>query len=210
MKVGNVLKEGDYVTYPSSQGNLECRVLYDSNSSYGVELITEYSMETVTLGDGWKANSCNNYNNAISILNGRANTYNNSLYSDSARSVGSVPDNPSYEETELYKGMKETDNNYKEDYTQMSKLNMLYVIDADYWLASRLRDNVMNGTSFRILIINTYGRLDSDGVCHWSGSDEDFSGSRSSHGLRPVFKLKKEIKVTGGDGTSGSPYTLGT
>ena len=28
-------------------------------------------------------------------------------------------------------------------------------------------------------------------------------------GLRPVFTLKSNVKVTGGSGTSASPYTLG-
>ena len=31
-----------------------------------------------------------------------------------------------------------------------------------------------------------------------------------SYGLRSVFTLKDTIKVTGGNGTSSSPYTLGT
>ena len=29
------------------------------------------------------------------------------------------------------------------------------------------------------------------------------------HGLRPVFHLKSDIKVTGGSGTEEDPYTLG-
>ena len=29
------------------------------------------------------------------------------------------------------------------------------------------------------------------------------------NGLRPVFKLKNNLKVTGGDGSEGDPYTLG-
>ena len=36
----DTLKAGDYVTYPSAQGDIECRVLYDSTSEYGVQLIT--------------------------------------------------------------------------------------------------------------------------------------------------------------------------
>ena len=31
-----------------------------------------------------------------------------------------------------------------------------------------------------------------------------------NYGLRPVFTLKPGIKITGGNGTSDSPYTLGT
>ena len=35
-------------------------------------------------------------------------------------------------------------------------------------------------------------------------------GYSKTYGLRPVFKLKTNVKVTGGKGTSSSPYTLGT
>ena len=60
-----------------------------------------------------------------------------------------------------------------------------------------------------------YKSLTDDGV-GLSRSDLCFvhsSGGTSadsySYGLRPCFTLKSGIKVTGGDGTSGSPYTLG-
>ena len=35
-----------------------------------------------------------------------------------------------------------------------------------------------------------------------------YSGN-DTHGLRPVFTLKSDIKVTGGSGTDEDPYTLG-
>jgi len=36
-------------------------------------------------------------------------------------------------------------------------------------------------------------------------------GSQTSHtlGFRPVIKLRPEVKITGGSGTSASPYKLG-
>ena len=49
--VSNTLKAGDYVTYPSPNKNLECRVLYDSSSGYGVQLITSDTVtDSYTLG----------------------------------------------------------------------------------------------------------------------------------------------------------------
>ena len=34
-------------------------------------------------------------------------------------------------------------------------------------------------------------------------------GFVATYGLRPVFTLKDEVKVTGGSGTEDDPYTLG-
>ena len=93
----DTLKAGDYVTYPSAQGDIECRVLYDSTSEYGVQLITRACVgNDVTLGDSDFTTSMNSYNNAISTLNNAAGAYNNSDYS-TARCVGSNPINPSTE-----------------------------------------------------------------------------------------------------------------
>ena len=38
----------------------------------------------------------------------------------------------------------------------------------------------------------------------------NYNGSyEATYGLRPVFTLKDEVKVTGGSGTQDDPYTLG-
>ena len=143
--VENTLKAGDYVTYPSAQGDIECRVLYDSTSEYGVQLITSACVgNDVTLGDSDFTTSMNSYNNAISTLNSAAEAYNNSDYS-TARCVGSNPTTPSaeagyYTFTEFsssYSGkLKDTDTNYETDYNQMESLE-INDIDDRYWLASR-------------------------------------------------------------------------
>ena len=80
-----------------------------------------------------------------------------------------------------------------------------------YWLASRnVTTLVSNPVSSNFAVF--YGAINGsyalDMICEvYNG----FSSSRSaSHGLRPVFTLKPEIKVTGGSGTSDDPYTLGT
>ena len=50
--------------------------------------------------------------------------------------------------------------------------------------------------------------LGSSGMCKIQ-HNQTF-GVTFTWGFRPVFKLKPGIKVTGGSGTSSSPYTLGT
>ena len=47
------------------------------------------------------------------------------------------------------------------------------------------------------------GRLYGD---TWGSS---YKGSTATYGFRPCIKLKTSVKITGGNGTSSSPYTLG-
>ena len=213
----DTLKAGDYVTYPSAQGDIECRVLYDSTSEYGVQLITSACVGSdITLGDENDnfTNAMNSYNNAISTLNSAAGAYNNSDYS-TARCVGSNPINPSTEAgmhttqfSSSYSGrLKDTDTNYETDYNQMELLKINDIAD-EYWLASRYVGSNPSDSGFRVRYVSSSGGVLSSRLCRVaSGGRAD--AYRSSHGLRPVFTLKSGIKVTGGNGESGTPYTLG-
>ena len=212
----DTLKAGDYVTYPSAQGDIECRVLYDSTSEYGVQLITSACVgNDVTLGDSDFTTSMNSYNNAISTLNNAAGVYNNSDYS-TARCVGSNPTTPSaeagyYTFTEFsssYSGkLKDADTNYETDYNQMEALEINNIADA-YWLASRIVASSSYHSSFYVRFVDTGGDVYSHYLCDVYSGGGTYAGS-GSNGLRPVFTLKSGIKVTGGNGESGTPYTLG-
>ena len=213
--VENTLKAGDYVTYPSAQGDIECRVLYDSTSEYGVQLITRACVgNDVTLGDSDFTTSMNSYNNAISTLNNAAGAYNNSDYS-TARCVGSNPINPSTEAgmhttqfSSSYSGrLKDTDTNYETDYNQMELLKINDIAD-EYWLASRYVYSSSDYSSFYVRYVNASGIVNFSSLCSVL-SLGDTSAISDSYGLRPVFTLKSGIKVTGGNGESGTPYTLG-
>ena len=162
----NELKAGDYVYYTDGKGTRRtCVVLYDSSSSYGVEIITMESVEDVELGNGTGSSQTNNttyfntamnsYNNAIETLNDATAPYNNSTYSSRARCVGSDPSNPtsdspgyftsSYSYMASYNGQfKKQDTHYETDYDQMGTLGVRD-IDVFYWLASR---NVLSSSSF--------------------------------------------------------------
>ena len=217
--VENTLKAGDYVTYPSAQGDIECRVLYDSTSEYGVQLITSACVGSdITLGDENDnfTNAMNSYNNAISTLNSAAGAYNNSDYS-TARCVGSNPINPSTEAgmhttqfSSSYSGrLKDTDTNYETDYNQMKSLE-INDIDDRYWLASRKVDSRSSDSYFYVRYGGASVYVNHSTLClvNSSGNPSAFAFS-DSNGLRPVFTLKSGIKVTGGNGESGTPYTLG-
>ena len=218
--VESKLKAGDWVRYPSAQGNIDCRVLYDSSSSYGIEIIAMESVEDVTLGNSTSFTaSMNSYNNAISKLNSAASDYNNSTYSSRARCVGSNPTNPTSDNTgyfsssfsymEEYNGQfKNEDNNYEIDWNQMQALD-LHNINDYYWLASRNVPSDGKDTTFNILYCESSGGWDW-GRLNFVGSDGGHASGSHTYGLRPVFKLNSNIKVTGGTGEEGSPYTLGT
>ena len=217
--VANTLVAGDYVTYPSPSGNLACRVLYDSSSEYGVQLITSDTVtDSYTLGadDDFDGNKTL-YNNVISTLNSAVSSYNNSTYS-TVRCVGSVPNNPSQDSAGYYTftkfsssydgQFKDTDTNYKADYDQMGTLGIRN-IGKSYWLASRNVRSLSNFSEFGVRTVNSSGSLRSSYLCSVisGGSTDAYS---HSYGLRPCFTLKSGIKVTGGDGTSaGTAYTLG-
>ena len=217
--VANTLVAGDYVTYPSPKGNLACRVLYDSSSGYGVQLITSACVgNDITLGSNVFSTSMSSYNNEITTLNNEAGNYNNSTYSTRARCVGSHPtntsDNPgyftsSYSYMSSYNGQfKDTDKNYEIDYNQMKELE-INNINSLYVLASRVVDSYTWGTEFRVRQVLEDGSLGGyfRGVIY---SDERTAGYVCTRGLRPVFVLKSGIKVTGGDGKSSeTAYTLG-
>lgn len=212
----DTLKAGDYVTYPSAQGDIECRVLYDSTSEYGVQLITSACVgNDVTLGDSDFTTSKNSYNNAISTLNSAAGAYNNSDYS-TARCVGSNPINPSTEAgmhttqfSSSYSGrLKDTDTNYETDYNQMELLKINDIAD-EYWLASRYVGSTAVTSYFTVRRVDASGGVYYNYRLCFVSSYVGTDANRYSYGLRPVFTLKSGIKVTGGNGESGTPYTLG-
>ena len=224
--VGEKLKDGDYVTYPSLKGNIECVVLYDNSSEYGVQIISKDKVEEVTLGANEKyelTDSIDSYNNAISILNSKAREYNNGEYSSSARCVGSVPNNPDFDQAGMYKIdeprlseydeiLKDADTNYITDYNKMGTLG-IRKISSIYWLASRFA-----GAGLESDMIE-FGIKYIDSVDSTEGIDGRMGGFVSlyplesesyeyTYGLRPVFTLISEVKVIGGEGTEESPYIL--
>ena len=227
-KIENKLKEGNYVNYVDANGvTRKCVVLYDSSSSYGIEIITMNILSSVELGNGtgniqsdnemYFNTAMNSYNNAITTLNSKANEYNNSNYSTRARSVGSVPNNIN-SQSSMYTSsdswfakynnkFRNTDNNYLTDWNKMKELGIENLNNA-YWLASRVINATSYDCHFSMRSIDSRGNLDYEymNYAHRLNSTHAYS---TTCGLRPVFKLKPGIKVTGGAGTSSSPYTLG-
>ena len=227
--IEELLTEGKYVSYvDKSEITRKCIVLYNT-SSYGVQIITEDIVENVEIGNGTGSGSDNkedayfnlmidSYNNAISTLNTRAKAYLNPTFASDARCVGSVPNNKNsqsgYHSTEFggtYDGkLRDTDNNYTTDWNKMGALGIRKSND-NYWLASRNVTSFSDrnrSSRFEVRYVFTDGALESMAIGYAYELYNQVCSYSRDLGLRPVFHLKPGIKVTGGNGTSSSPYTL--
>src|SRR5699024_8583198 len=103
---------------------------------------------------------------------------------------------------------KNRDTHYETDYNQMGTLG-IRDIDDYYWLASRGVSLSLSSSDFLVRLVSASGNVGDNSLCGVYSSGTTISSSRT-YGLRPVFLLRSNIKVTGGTGEEGSPYTLGT
>lgn len=108
-------EKSPYVNYVDQNGDIIlCRVLYDSSSQYGIEIISEESVEKIYIGKNDTTVSASeflysgktsindtqriagaSYNKYITTLNNKANNYlNTDGIANRARCVGSNPSNP--------------------------------------------------------------------------------------------------------------------
>ena len=221
--IESTLSEGKYVWYTDANGTQQkCIVLYgpenEKYSSYGIQIITADTVtDSYTLGSSDFNTSRNIYNSVITTLNAEAEKYRkkDDGIAEVARCVGSVPDNPNYDGAGMhttqfggiYSGtLKDTDNNYEADWNQMNSLG-IYNIGKSYWLDSRVTDATSIISNFYVRFVNASGNLFYDRLCYVYSGDNEHGESRSN-GLRLIFRLKSGIKVTGGDGSEGNPYTL--
>ncbi len=142
------IKEGEYVNYVDKNGITRKSIVLYNNEDYGIQIITTNTVEDVVLGDTDFDVAKSSYNNAIEILNTKANDYLNIRYASNARCIGSMPNNSNSEIVEYYtsseswfasynKAFKNGDENDKEDMKQMEELG-IQSINKDYWLASRI------------------------------------------------------------------------
>ena len=226
------LEEGDYVWYTDKKGTRrKCIVLYDKSSEYGIQIITMETVEDVEIGNGtgisktfqspndqYFITALESYNNAIVMLNSKAMDYMNEDYATDARCVGSVPNDKNLEGSGYYthtsswfsaydNKFKNGDGHYKIDFEQMEKIGGIIIIDKGYWFASRTIDAMSAAVYPNIYVCDP---PITNGIANIfqlnSSTKKSFSKTK---GLRPVFTLKDEVKITGGSGTEDDPYTLG-
>lgn len=234
----NELKAGDYIKYNTGvtsvgeNGVITCRVLYEASSEYGLQIISDKNVgPDITLGGSDCATGSASYNSAIETLNDEAEKYLNETYATDARCVGSMPTinaNGIFTEkdtenagpvtlkfTSAVEGannMKGADTNYTTDQTQMQKESInIWTTGETYWLASRSVNSGSSDCHFYVRDVFAGGALDgylcNNDLCYvYSGGDT--RGGSFTSGLRPCFSLRSDITITGGDGTSNTPYTM--
>lgn len=187
--------------------------------------------ETVTGSDDFEK-AKNSYNNALKRLYDEAQKYLNTTYASSARYVGSDPADPDWDTTtneagyytkEVAEGknkyhsymetggwynnvFKNEDEKYKTDWTQMGTIPGIKG-DELYWLASRRIDSDSSNTKFVVRHVTGLGSLGTGIYLLYVNSDNYTPGLNYTFGFRPVFTLKSEVKIAGGDGVN-IPYTL--
>ena len=224
------LEVGDYIEYNSgTNGTILCRVLYAPDSEYGLQIISDKSVKNVTLGGSTFEEGRTSYNNAIETLNNEAEAYMNTEYVTDARCVGSIPtvENNKFKDKNLITETTtvlpneftrpngwisndtlcyNTDMNYIVDEKQMQEFN-LWKTEEVYWIASHYVTLISPYYFHCIRWVNTTGELEYSGLCN-IGTSGYIYGMIFSYGLRPCFSLKTDIKITGGDGSQETPYTM--
>ena len=172
----------------------------------------------------------NSYNNALKILYKKAQEYLNETYASGARCVGSDPVDPDWDTTvneagdytkeiaeareeyqsymdSYYGTLKNEDEKYNIDWTQMGTITGIQPASSNYWLASRDIDSNSSYCGFYVRYANSSGALyDYRNLCNVNSYGNTY-GNSNSNASRPVFTLKPGIKVTEGDGNN-IPYTL--
>ena len=228
-------EKSPYVKYvDKNENDIICRVLYN-DSDKGIQIISINSVDIVKLGKSDpEAQSHGNtdfekakwsYNNAINTLNTIALSYLNENLSPigGARCVGSDPKNPSkenglytfpdnYSESAKNIEIKKNDDNYTSDKYFLEKIGALKTeISCDYWLASLYIYSDSSAKYFTGRSMTSSGSLyNANYLCYVTQNGNTEAYDDYEHGLRPVFTIKPEIIITGGDGkTPETAYTLG-
>ena len=137
--------------------------------------------------------------------------------------MGSVPSDKYSQAEELYNSTnklfpeannkyKNIDNNYLDDYSQMKKINILQTDNKEkYWLSSRNITNLKGSITFGIRSIDKSGILTNTFLTKFDwfnkNLEKEIKSYTQTNGFRPVFTLKKGVKVKDGNGES-IPYRL--
>ena len=240
--IQETVKEGDYINYLDGTNTIrKSMVLYGPENSnyinYGIQIITLETVEDITLGYSDETavgtdnleKAMNSYNNAIKTLNNATFKYLNKSYASSSRCVGSIPDNPNYDEADMFisefkymeefNGLfKDEDNNCEADWKQIILLDINNRMDnQSYFLASRYVESRASEHWFSLYVAHSIGNQYNGfgSLCYfnsniWTGTLANSEGYNVTEGLLPVFTIKPEIKIIGGTGEENNPYILGT
>lgn len=190
------------------------QVLYnDTEHGYGLQII---STRDVTNGNGLYLRGQSGYNNSVSILNNIASQFVNSTYAEWGRGLGLNPANPvdTPNNAELLwggdSGCKDYDSNYTQDLTQLRSYGLLRD-STDVWLASRNYDaQFENGEGYHRWSVRAFSisGTEEDKMIFEQNYNDSNRDETESAGVRPVIKLRDNIKIVSGDGSISNPYVI--
>ena len=201
--VAGDLEENMYVNYVDKNNSVrKCVVLYGKDSEHGIQIVTMDTVTDVELGvEGDYRDSYDSYNNAIDTLNNAASNYMNDTYSSAARCIGSDPDSPYGDSGYLF-----------DDLYQLEDLGVVD-INKNYWLCSTSPYGTGREAVLSINYVDTNGNDEIATLVlsmYIQATGKYYNeGHAFTYGIRPVFILRPEVKITGGEGTFDNPYTLG-
>lgn len=210
-------------------------VLYDeeynqkNNTNYGIQLYINIPGEYTRIGydmipgEGSDFERGKNvYNNAMKILNSKAEKYLNEKYAKDARCLGSVPDNKNSESgfytredkwfADYNNTYRDADNNYEIDYNQLKKWN----INAYSPLASRSVYSDGRESEFYLRYIDgdEIKEVGMGGITagNIEGPEYDIDTIDSDDSIEMeifslIVTLNEKVKIISGDGED-TPYTL--
>ena len=95
--------------------------------------------------------------------------------------------------------MGNKDDNYLTDSNKMDEIEGVSNIGKDYWLASRYLYPSPNGINLNVCYITYRGKFTNTGYLCVIDDDTASYFQSVTCGLRPVFHLKSNIKVTGAE-----------
>ena len=203
--ISELLKPGVYVDYDTESLGYSGGWQVLSNDGTKVELISLDICKNVTLSGE------TGYKEAVKKLNAEAQSYLNTSYAISARSVGegslstdtvmeTLQHNPS-------DYLQLTDVEYYKDFSNMNYSGTLAASSgSEYWIASRRATNMVEGCAFDVRTIKWEILSLSDlFFTYASGRSNTYS---DVYGLRCVVTLKDDLKITGGSGLEGDGYIL--
>lgn len=195
--LSEIAKLGDYVSY-TSNGYSNWRVLTKDTSTNKVEIISDGSVQTVSLsGRDMSANSgfatfTENVKNKLQTI---ATYYLDGVYSDTVRVAGSNDDGS------VGTGSQDTD---IPDVAKMKASGTLSTNNNDayssgYWLLSTSRDE----DTYNVMYITQDGKTFGRGALYSAGANYI-----KEYGVRPIVTLNTDVKVIGGSGTQKDPWQL--
>lgn len=189
------------------------QVLYN-DSTNGIQLISADSVGDLYI------KGATGYNNIVTTLNAFCKNYENSEFTveGSGRTVGTNPTNMNEDTTDTVSlvftnaKLKAGDTRCTVDYQAMKNANSqnadgIQNIGGYYWMASRRAFSTSEVGYFSIYTVANGGEIQYRRLNDLYINDKS-NEYEYAYGVRPIVKVKNEIKVVKGSGTSLDPYQI--